>query len=82
MKKTGIIILSIGLLFTMFTTFGLLVEERVTDPSKIMAAHVKIGHQIWGPMLGAIAIMIGTFVYKAGRKGELTHIRRASNIMA
>ena len=70
MKKTGIIILSIGLLFTIFTTIGLLVKEHVTDPAKIDMAQIKIHHRIWEPMLGAMAIVIGVLVYKAGRKSD------------
>ncbi len=71
MKKTGIIILSIGLLFTLITTFSLLVKERVTDPGQIEIAQTKIHHRIWEPMLGAILIMIGVGMYKVGKKDEL-----------
>jgi len=71
MKKTGIIILSIGLLFTLITTFGILVKERVTDSRKIEMAQIKITHRIWEPMIGAILIMIGTCMYKVGKKDEV-----------
>ena len=71
MKKTGIIILSIGLLLTLITIFGILVKERVTDPRKIEMAQVKIDHLVWEPMLGAILIMIGTGMYKVGKKSEV-----------
>jgi hypothetical protein len=71
MKKTGIIILSIGLLFTLLTTFGILAKERVTDPGKIEMAQIKIHHRIWEPMLGAILIMVGAGIYKVGKKGEV-----------
>ncbi|HEV8515319.1 MAG TPA: hypothetical protein VGQ59_18680 [Cyclobacteriaceae bacterium] len=71
MKKTGIIILSIGLLFTLITTFGILVKERVTDPKKVEMAQIKIDHLVWEPMLGAILIMIGVGLYKMGKKGEV-----------
>ena len=71
MKKTGIIILSIGLLFTLITTFGLLVKEHVTDPGKVEVAQIKIHHRIWEPMLGAILIIIGAGMYKVGKKGEV-----------
>jgi len=71
MKKTGIIILSIGLLLTLITIFGILVKERVTDPRKIEMAQVKIDHLVWEPMLGAILIMIGAGMYKVGKKSEV-----------
>jgi len=71
MKKTGIIILSIGLLFTLMTTFGILVNERVTDPRKIEMAQIKISHRVWEPMLGAILVMIGVGMYKVGKRREI-----------
>jgi len=71
MKKTGIIILSIGLLFTLITTFGILVKERVTDPEKIEMAQLKVQHRVWEPMLGAILIIIGASMYKVGKKAEV-----------
>ena len=71
MKKTGVIILSIGLLFTLITTFGILVKERVTDPRKIEMAQIKIHHRVWQPMLGAILIIIGVSLYKVGKKSEV-----------
>jgi hypothetical protein len=71
MKKTGIIILLIGLLFTLITTFGLLVKEHVTDPAKIEMAQLKVHHRVWEPMLGAILIMVGVGMYKVGKKGQV-----------
>lgn len=71
MKKTGVIILSIGLLFTLGTTLGILVKERVTDPRKTEMAQIKITHRIWEPMVGAILIIVGTGMYKVGKKGEV-----------
>jgi len=71
MKKTGVIILSIGLLFTLITTFGILVKERVTDTGKIEMAQIKIHHRVWQPMLGAILIIIGVSLYKVGKKSEV-----------
>ena len=71
MKKTGIIILSIGLLCTLITTFGILVKERVTDPAKMEMAQIKIQHRVWQPMVGAILIMIGAGMYKVGKKEEM-----------
>ena len=70
MKKTGIVILSIGLLFTLITTIDILKKERVTDPAKIELAQLKVHHRIWEPMLGAILVMIGAGMYKAGKKAE------------
>ena len=71
MKKTGIIILSIGLLFTLITTLGILVKERVTDPGKIEMAQLQVHHRVWEPMLGAILIMVGAGMYKVGKKSVM-----------
>ena len=68
MKKTGIIILAIGLLFTLITTIGILVKERITDPGKVEMAQLKVHHLVWEPMFGVILIMIGAGMYKAGKK--------------
>lgn len=74
MKKTGIIILLIGLLFTVYEVFNLLVKEHVTDPVKLKTAQVKIHRQIWEPLFGAIMIMIGAGVYRVGRKAAVVKI--------
>jgi hypothetical protein len=66
MKKIGIIILSIGLLFTL-TTFGLLVNKRANPEG---TAQIKIHHEVWKPMLGAILIVIGVGIYKVAKKDE------------
>ena len=71
MKKTGIIILAIGLLFTLITTLGILVKEQVTDPGKIEMAQVKVAHRVWEPMVGVILIIIGACMYKVGKKGVI-----------
>jgi len=71
MKKTGIIIFLIGLLFTLITTLGILVKEHVTETGKIEIAQLKVHHRIWEPMFGAILIMIGACIYKVGKKGEV-----------
>jgi len=68
MKKIGIIILLIGLLFTLITTFGVLVYENA-DPGSM--AQIKIHHRVWEPMVGTILILIGTGMYKAAKKSKV-----------
>jgi len=72
MKRTGIIILSIGLLFTISTIVGLLIQERITDPDRIETEQIKIHHRIWEPMLGAMLVIIGVSIYKVGNKSKIT----------
>jgi len=71
MKRTGIIILSIGLLFTISTIIVLLIQERITDPERKEMAQTKIHHFIWEPMLGAMLVIIGVGIYKVGNKSKI-----------
>ena len=71
MKKSGSVILAIGLLFTVFTTFSLIRLERITTPSRMETAQVKIHHQIWKPLVGAIVVMIGAGIYVMGKSREV-----------
>lgn len=71
MKRIAIIISSIGLLFTLITTFDILVKARVTEPGKFEIAQIKIQHRVWEPMLGAILVMTGVGMYKVGKKSEV-----------
>ena len=71
MKNSGIVILSIGLLFTLLTTFGVLSEEHVLSSSKIEAVQEKIHHQIWEPLVGGVMVIIGVGIYMMGRKEKV-----------
>jgi hypothetical protein len=71
MKNSGIVILSIGLLFTLLTTFGLLSEEHGLGSNKIQAVQEKIHHQIWQPLVGGAVVIIGAGIYMMGRKEKV-----------
>ncbi|HEY3370882.1 MAG TPA: hypothetical protein VGK10_08550 [Prolixibacteraceae bacterium] len=69
MKTTGIALLVIGLLLTLFTTFKFFTKEKVVDIGKVEITADK-GHNIsWSPMIG-IGIMIigGIVLYSDSRK--------------
>jgi len=68
MKKIGVIVLLIGLLFTIATTFRVVMREYA-DPGS--AAQIKIHHVAWEPMFGTILIVTGACMYKVGRKNEV-----------
>jgi hypothetical protein len=70
MKKTGFIIVLIGVAFTVLTTLSLLMKERVTDGSQFKVEQAKIHHRIWEPMAGAIVLVVGAGIYMAGKKGK------------
>jgi hypothetical protein len=67
MKKTGVFVLSVGFLFTIFATINLLFEEHVTELGKAKIAQVKIHQRIWQPLLGAVIVIAGMGIYKAGK---------------
>lgn len=71
MKKTGIVILLIGFIFTIFATFKLLLAEHVTEPGNMKIAQVKIHHRIWQPLLGAMVVIAGMGIYAVGKSREV-----------
>ena len=69
MRTTGIVLLVIGLLLTLFTTFKFFTKEKVVDIGKVQITADK-GHNVsWSPIIG-IAIMIigGVALYSDSRK--------------
>jgi len=68
MKKIGIILCLTGFLFTLITTFSVLVNEHVEDPKIIEMANLKIHLQVWEPMVGTLLIIVGAGMYKVAKK--------------
>jgi hypothetical protein len=69
MKTTGIALLVIGLVMTLFTTFKYFTKEKVIDIGKVEITADK-GHNVsWSPLIG-IGIMIvgGVVIYSASKK--------------
>ena len=71
MKNLGIVIFSMGLLFTLLTTFGVISEEHVVNSSNSEAVQEKIQDQIWEPLVGGVVIIIGAGLYMMGRKEKV-----------
>ena len=69
MKATGITLLVIGLLLTIFTTFKFFTKEKIVDIGKVEISADK-GHDIsWSPMIGVVIIILGGIVlYTAAKK--------------
>ncbi|MGM0408206.1 MAG: hypothetical protein ACQERU_09480 [Bacteroidota bacterium] len=69
MKTTGIIIIIIGLLLTIFTAFTVFTKEKVVDVGKVEIIRDKPHRLNWSPIIG-IAIMGvgGVILWKASRK--------------
>ena len=68
MKATGIVLLIIGLLLTIFTSFKFFTKEEVVDVGKIEITADK-GHSVgWSPLIGIGVMVIGGIVLWSGSK--------------
>lgn len=69
MKKTGIVILIIGLLLTIFTTFNYFTREKVVDLGEIEISANKKHRVAWSPLLGlGVMVVGGVVVLMASKK--------------
>ncbi len=59
MKKAGIVILIIGLLLTIFTTFNYFTREKVVDLGEIEISANKRHHVAWSPLIGLGVMAVG-----------------------
>jgi hypothetical protein len=68
MKATGIALLIIGLLLTIFTAFKFFTKEKVVDIGKVEITADK-GHSVsWSPLIGIGVMAIGGIVLYSGSK--------------
>ncbi len=66
MKRTGLIILVIGLLITVFTGFNYITREKVVDLGELEITQNKNHDISWSPIIGVVVIAIGGGIYLAG----------------
>jgi len=66
MKRTGIIILIMGLLITVFTGFSFLTREKVVDIGELEITHNKNHSVRWPPFIGVIVMVTGGVIYLVG----------------
>jgi hypothetical protein len=62
MKKTGIVILIIGLLLTIFTTFNYFTREKVVDLGNVEITANKKHRVAWSPRVGLGGMGVGGVV--------------------
>lgn len=62
MKTTGIFIIVIGLLLTIFTAFTFFTKEKVVDIGKVEITADKPHHVNWSPLIGVAVMVIGGVV--------------------
>jgi uncharacterized membrane protein (DUF373 family) len=69
MKTSGIIILLIGVLLTIFTTFQFFTKEKVVDLGIIEVTREKPHTLNWSPFVGiAVIVLGGVLLIKASKK--------------
>lgn len=69
MKLTGITLLIIGLLLTVFTTFKFFTKEKVVDLGVVEITADKPHDFSWSPVIGIIVMGVGGLVlWQASKK--------------
>jgi hypothetical protein len=68
MKKTGILLIVIGLLLTVFTGFGFITKKKVVDIGKLELTQSKPHRVNWPPYVGAGIMLAGGIIFLAGVK--------------
>lgn len=68
MKITGISIMIIGLIITLFTGFSFITKEKVVDIGALEITHDKKHNMAWSPLVGLAVMVVGGFVvYRSGK---------------
>ena len=68
MKKTGIVIILIGLGLTLFTVFTFFTREKVVDLGAVEITRDKPHHLNWSPLIGIAVMAIGGGVLWQGSR--------------
>jgi hypothetical protein len=66
MKRTGVIILIIGLLITVFTGFSFITRKKVVDLGDLEITQNKDHGITWSPLIGVVVMVVGGGIYLAG----------------
>lgn len=68
MKRTGAIILAIGLVITILTGIDFVTTEKVLDLGKVEITHNKKHRPGWSPLIGVAVMAIGAGIFLFGKK--------------
>lgn len=69
MKTTGIVLLIVGLLLTIYTSFSFFTKEEVLDIGKLEVTADKKHNVNWSPIVGVIIMAVGGVVlWQSSRK--------------
>ena len=68
MKKTGIVIIIIGLIFTLITGFKYFTREKVVDIGSLKITTSQPHRINWSPYLGVGIMIAGGIIFLVGNK--------------
>ena len=68
MKTAGIVLIVIGLIFTIVTGFKFFTKEKVVDIGSVEISASKPHRVDWSPYMGVGIIVVGGILFIAGRK--------------
>jgi len=69
MKTTGIVIIIIGILLTIFTAFSFFTKEKVVDIGKLEITRDKPHNINWSPLIGIAVIGAGGIIlWRSGKR--------------
>ena len=68
MKKTGLVVLAIGLLITLFTGFKYITREKVVDIGELEISRDKTNRVSWSPLIGVAVMVVGGGILLLGPK--------------
>jgi hypothetical protein len=68
MKKTGIALIIIGLLFTIITGFGFFTKKKLVDIGKVQITTSQPHRVDWSPYVGVGIMIVGGVVALIGSK--------------
>lgn len=70
MKKTGIVLIVIGILLTVFTTFGFFTKKKVVDIGRLEITKNEPHRVNWSPYVGVAIIVAGGALFFFGLKKQ------------
>lgn len=62
MKLLGIILIVLGLILTIYTTFSYFSEDKILDLGRVEISKEKKHHISWSPVLGIILLVGGAMI--------------------